>query len=84
MCDPQGGDGGGRQCEAVQQRADRGGGGQMCPGDRSGPRQRAAHLPPSGHVRPLQGGHEPGAGLPGETPLSSLSWSSHEMELAQV
>lgn len=42
----------------------------MYPGDRSRPGQRAAHLTPSGHVCPLQGGHEPGTGLSGKTPLS--------------
>lgn len=42
----------------------------MYQSDRSGPGRRAAHLPPSGHVCPLQGGHEPGTGLSGKTHLS--------------
>lgn len=39
----------------------------MYPGHRPGSGRRAAHLASPRHVCPLQGGHEPGAGLSGET-----------------
>lgn len=44
----------------------------MYPGHQPGSGRRAAHLAAPRHVCPLQGGHEPGAGLSGETLLSNV------------
>lgn len=66
---PQWGEWGDRQRQSVQQWADRGGSGEMYPGDQPRSGQCAAHLPSPRHVCPLQGRHEPGTGLSGQTLL---------------
>lgn len=62
----------------------------MYSGDRSWSEQHAGHLPPSGHVCPLQSGHEPGTGLSGKIsewnccPLLSLAESSQTIGSVQT